>query len=88
VTAVVRQAVDRRPISLSGSPLTVYSASQVSVAPPTIAVRVNKPVGIHFSYERYLVKSLRLAFGFEGSPLRLSFRRAGRTRPSRPAAKR
>jgi GTP-binding protein len=88
VTAAVRQAVERRPISLSGSPLTVHSASQVSIAPPTIAVRVNKPVGIHFSYERYLVKSLRMAFGFEGSPLRLSFRRAGRARPSRPAGRR
>jgi GTP-binding protein len=88
ITAVVRQAVERRPVSLAGSPLTVHSASQVSVAPPTVAIRVNKPVGIHFSYERYLVKSLRLAFGFEGSPVRISFRRAGRARPSRPMGRR
>jgi GTP-binding protein len=88
VTTVLRQAVERRPISLNGTPLTVYSASLVSVGPPTIAVRVNRPVGIHFSYERYLVKSLRLAFAFEGSPLRLSFRRAGRARPTAPKARR
>ena len=88
VTAVLRQALDRRPVSVAGVPLTIHSASQVSVGPPTIAVRVNRPDGIHFSYERYLAKSLRHAFGFEGSPLRLSFRRAGRVRPSAPKARR
>ena len=88
VTAVLRQALDRRPVSVGGMPLTIQSASQVSVGPPTIAVRVNRPDGIHFSYERYLAKSLRHAFGFEGSPLRLSFRRAGRARPSAPKARR
>jgi GTPase len=88
VAAVLRQALDRRPVSVAGVPLTIHSASQVSVAPPTIAVRVNRPDGIHFSYERYLVKSLRHAFGFEGSPLRLSFRRAGRVRPTAPKARR
>jgi GTP-binding protein len=88
VAAVLRQALERRPVSVAGVPLTIHSASQVSVAPPTIAVRVNRPDGIHFSYERYLAKSLRHAFGFEGSPLRLSFRRAGRVRPSPPRARR
>ncbi len=88
VTAVLRQALERRPVSVAGAPLSLHSASQVSVGPPTIAVRVNRPDGIHFSYERYLAKSLRHAFGFEGSPLRLSFRRAGRVRPSAPRARR
>jgi GTP-binding protein len=88
VSAVLRQALDRRPVSVAGVPLAIHSASQVSVAPPTFAVRVNRPDGIHFSYERYLVKSLRHAFGFQGSPLRLSFRRAGRVRPSAPKARR
>jgi GTP-binding protein len=88
VSAVLRQALDRRPVSVAGVPLSIHSANQVSVGPPTIAVRVNRPDGIHFSYERYLAKSLRHAFGFEGSPLRLSFRRAGRVRPSAPKARR
>jgi GTP-binding protein len=76
VTEVLRTAIARRPISLGGVPLTLQSASQVSVQPPTFALRVNKPDEIHFSYERYLMKSLRHAFGFAGSPLRLSLRRA------------
>jgi GTP-binding protein len=88
VTAVLRQALDRRPVTVAGAPLTIQSAAQVSAGPPTIAVRVNRPDGIHFSYERYLANSLRHAFGFEGSPLRLAFRRAGRSRPSAPKARR
>jgi GTP-binding protein len=77
---VLRRAVERRPASPGGTPLAVQSASQVSVAPPTFALRVQNPHGIHFSYERYLVKSLRHAFGFAGSPLRLSLRAASRPR--------
>jgi len=88
VTAALQQALDRRPISLRGVPLMIQSASQVASSPPTFAVRVNRPDEIHFSYERYLAKSLRFAFGFEGSPLRLSFRKAGRMKPTAPRARR
>ncbi|MBZ5573719.1 MAG: hypothetical protein LAO09_17780, partial [Acidobacteriia bacterium] len=48
-------------------------AQQVAIGPPTFAIRVNLPEQIHFSYERYLINSLRHAHGFAGSPLRLSF---------------
>ena len=79
VTDTLREAIGRRPVSLGGAPLTLHSASQVAVGPPTFAVRVNKPDEVHFSYERYLAKSLRRAFGFSGSPIRLSLRKgAGR----------
>jgi GTP-binding protein len=88
VTSVLQQALDRRPVSLRGVPLIIQSASQVSTSPPTFAVRVNRPGEIHFSYERYLAKSLRHAFGFEGSPLRLSFRKAGRMKATAPKARR
>lgn len=83
VTTTLRQAIERRPISVRGEPLTLQSATQVGVAPPTFALKVNRPEEIHFSYERYLVRSLRLAFGFEGSPIRLSLRRATTSRPRR-----
>src|SRR6266850_8452077 len=83
VTTTVRQAIERRPTSVRGEPLTLQSAVQVAVAPPTFALKVNRPEEIHFSYERYLVRSLRLAFGFTGSPIRLSLRRASTSRPRR-----
>jgi GTP-binding protein len=83
VTEALRAAIARRPASLRGEPLTLQSASQVSVGPPTFALRVNRPDDIHFSYERYLVKSLRHAFGLNGSPIRLSLRKAAGTRTRR-----
>ena len=85
VTEALRAAVARRPASLRGDPLTIQSASQVTIEPPTFALRVNRPNDIHFSYERYLVKSLRHAFGLAGSPIRLSLRKAtgSRTRARR-----
>jgi GTP-binding protein len=85
VAAVLKQAVDRRPASVRGEPLTIQSAVQVGGAPPTFALKVNHPDEVHFSYERYLVRSLRLAFGFAGSPIRLSLRRATGRRPRRRA---
>jgi GTP-binding protein len=85
VTEIFRKAVERRPISMAGVPLKVISASQVGVRPPAFAIRVNTRGRIHFSYERYLVNSLREAFDYTGTPLRLLFRRAaeGRARRTR-----
>jgi GTP-binding protein len=88
VTDALREAVARRPITIGGVPLTVQSAMQVGTQPPTFAVRVNRPGEIHFSYERYLVNSLRRAFGFAGSPIRLAFRRAVGPRGPRRRARR
>jgi GTP-binding protein len=85
VTEALRAAIARRPVSLRGEALTIQSASQVAIEPPTFALRVNRPRDIHFSYERYLVKSLRHAFGLAGSPIRLSLRKAT---PSRRRASR
>jgi len=75
----LRQAVARRPMSAGGVELRIQSAEQVAVSPPTFALRVNLPDRIHFSYERYLSNSLRRAYGFAGSPLRLLFRPADRS---------
>jgi GTP-binding protein len=76
VTETLRTALERRPITIRGVPLTLQSAAQVSTGPPTFALRVNEPDAVHFSYERYLARSLRHAFGFSGSPIRLSLRKA------------
>jgi GTP-binding protein len=85
---VLRQAIERRPTSFRGVPLRIYSAQQVGVSPPTFALRVNLPGDIHFSYQRYLANSLRHAYGFAGSPLRLLWRKGGGKRPAGRAAPR
>ena len=89
--STLRQAVERRPMSSRGVALRVQSAQQVAVGPPTFAIRVNLPDQIHFSYERYLINSLRHAHGFAGSPIRLLFRKAvgrGARRPGRAQRRR
>ncbi|MBV8671087.1 MAG: hypothetical protein JO098_04900, partial [Candidatus Eremiobacteraeota bacterium] len=40
----------------------------------TFVFFVNDPRLLHFSYQRYLENSLREAFPFEGTPVRLVFR--------------
>jgi GTP-binding protein len=54
--------------------------TQVSTAPPTFVISTNFPGGIHFSYERYLMNRIREAFGFDGVPIRLQFRKKGKDR--------
>ncbi len=71
---VIREAVERKPFTYRRRDLNVLYATMVKVKPPTIAVMVNDPKIVHFSYERYLQNRLREAFGFVGTPLRLLFR--------------
>jgi GTP-binding protein len=54
--------------------------TQVSTGPPTFLIYTNHPEGIHFSYERYLINQMREAFGFQGVPIRLGYRRKGKER--------
>jgi GTP-binding protein len=49
--------------------------TQVSSGPPTFIIYANFPEGVHFSYERYLINQMREAFGFQGVPIRLQFRK-------------
>jgi GTP-binding protein len=66
------------PPSLWGKQLRLSYVTQPDVDPPTFVFFVNDPRLIHFSYQRYLENSLRKAFGFKGTPLKLIFRRKGK----------
>ncbi len=57
-----------------GRRLKIYYGTQVSAKPPTFALFVSQPDGIHFSYERYLMNKIRESFGFKGTPIRILFR--------------
>ena len=59
------------PPSYNGRRLKVYYSSQVSVAPPTIILFVNSCDLLHFSYERFLENTLRKAFNFSGTPIKI-----------------
>ena len=58
--------------------LKLYRITQESTEPPTFVFYCNNPDLVHFSYERYLENTIRRAFGFEGTHLRLEFRGRGR----------
>jgi GTP-binding protein len=72
---IVREAVTRHaPTSQDLRKLKIYYVTQVRVDPPTFLFHVNDSDLVHFSYERYIENSIREAFPFSGTPIRLSFR--------------
>ena len=62
------------PPSYQGRRMKVYFSSQVGVCPPTFALFVNDAGLLHFSYERYLENTIRAAYDFSGTPIRISAR--------------
>ncbi|MEE1199114.1 MAG: ribosome biogenesis GTPase Der, partial [Christensenellales bacterium] len=63
-----------QPPATSGRRLKIYYATQQDVNPPTFVMFINDERLMHFSYERYLEKQFRKAFGFDGTPLRFILR--------------
>jgi len=55
--------------SMKGQMIRIYYATQYDIRPPRIALVMNKPKGLHFTYRRYLTNQLREAFNFEGVPI-------------------
>ncbi len=60
-----------------GKRLRVMYATQAESTTPTFVFFVNDPELVHFSYRRFLETQLRQAFGFEGSPINMVFRKRG-----------
>ncbi len=71
------------PAACRGREVKLYYVAQVSVRPPTFIFSCNTPDGVKTDYRRYLANRLRDAFGFEGTPLRLFFRKRGKEKPGR-----
>ena len=61
------------PPTRKGRVIKINYATQVSVAPPKFVLFCNYPELIHFSYARYIENKFREAFGFDGSPIMISF---------------
>jgi len=73
---VLEAAVQRlSPPAYRGNYVKIKYASQVRDEPPVFAFFCNHPEGIKEDYRRYLANRFREAFGFEGVPLTLSFKR-------------
>lgn len=62
------------PTSFKGKRLKVLYTTQAAVQPPTFVLFVNNEELLKDSYKRYLENKLREAFGFFGTPIRISVR--------------
>ncbi len=63
------------PAEWQGGVCKFYYFSQVGTKPPAFTVSVNNPNYIHFSYSRYLENKIRENFDFEGTPIKLLYRK-------------
>ena len=73
---VVQRAVQAQyPPSWRGNYVRIQYATQVRERPPVFAFFTNHPQGVKENYRRYLENRLRDAFGFEGVPLTLTFKK-------------
>ncbi|WP_432764590.1 ribosome biogenesis GTPase Der [Helicobacter bilis] len=66
----IQNALKKHPIpSDHGKIVRIYYATQFDSKPPKIALIMNRPNALHFSYKRYLINTLRQHFGFLGTPI-------------------
>lgn len=75
---VIERALRRHTLpSMHGQVIRIYYATQYETRPPKIAIVMNKPKGLHFTYRRYLTNKLREAFDFTGTPLLFKAKKRG-----------
>ena len=72
-TAQINQVIEKSVIKHSlpapkGRILKIYYATQFDVAPPKIALIMNRPKLLHFTYKRYLINQLRKEFVYKICP--------------------
>ena len=78
INEVIERALRRHTLpSVSGQVIRIYYGTQYETRPPKIAIIMNKPSGLHFTYRRYLVNSMREAFNFTGTPLLFKAKKRG-----------
>lgn len=78
LNALIEEATKTHPLPHDrGKVVKIYYAVQYDLAPPKIALVMNRPKALHFSYKRYLQNKMRENFKLEGVPLILVSRKKG-----------
>lgn len=78
LNTLIEEATKAHPLPHDyGKLVKIYYAAQYDIAPPKIALIMNRPKALHFSYKRYLQNQIRKQFNFEGVPLILASRKKG-----------
>lgn len=74
---VLREIVSiNDPAKAGAKSLKIYYGTQVDTQPPTFALFVNEPKQFSENYLRFLEKSIRKEFGFEGVPFKWSIKKS------------
>ena len=74
----IKMAIARHHVpSHNGQVVKIKFATQFATKHPRIALVVNKPNLLHFSYKRYLTNFLREQFDFEGVPIEIFAQKRG-----------
>ena len=68
------QMMNKTP-NFNGGRVRIYYAQQVGSKPLSIALFVNEPTWMHFSYLRYIENKIRDSFELKGSPINLLLRK-------------
>lgn len=75
VNEFIKKAISHHPPPfIKGKNITIKYGAQVHYSPPIFAFFTNQPSAIPAQYKRYMENSLRDHFGFEGVPIKISFR--------------
>jgi GTP-binding protein len=65
------------PPQKEGEEVKLLFATQIGTSPPEIVIIGNRPEAVPESYQRYLMRGFREAWGFVGAPVRLKINRRG-----------
>ena len=85
---LLEQITDQKPppSGRGGRHVKLYYATQAASRPPTFFISTNHPTEVGFPYRRFLIKRLREAYGFGGTPVRLVLRAHRQKKTAPPGA--
>jgi|DewCreStandDraft_4_1066084.scaffolds.fasta_scaffold04993_7 GTP-binding protein len=71
---IFEEAIFNKPVSSKDGRFRMFYMTQVSVAPPTFTIFVNKKEKISSSYIKYIENKIRESFGFKGVSLKFKIK--------------
>lgn len=78
LNSLISEATKMHPLPHDkGKIVKIYYATQYEIAPPKIALIMNRPKALHFSYKRYIQNKIRENFKLDGVPLIIATRKKG-----------
>lgn len=84
LNAALEEALKRhQPPTYRNMPVRINYTTQVQTSPPVLAFYCNHPKGVKDHYRRFLERTVRTHFDFEGVPLTLAFKSKRKERSER-----